>query len=143
MRDPSDDVFPMIAPFGSIVLGRSVLEEEIHVIDEMRAHLFVAPTDHGLLHDSNRYPPKAIIGLTFRHSTGQFLRPEEFSGGLNCSYRSSDPSGRSRFDLARQRIGAYSVKRGLLLILTGYNDRRWDRQITYDRFATLKKGGAF
>ena len=44
-------------------------------------HPFGEPTGYELVHEGKRYPPKAVIGLTFRHLTGQILRPEEFSGG--------------------------------------------------------------
>ncbi len=44
-------------------------------------HPFGASTGYELVHDGKRYPPKAVIGLAYRHLTGQILRPEEFSGG--------------------------------------------------------------
>ncbi len=44
-------------------------------------HPFGAPTGYELVHDEKRYPPKAVIGLAFRHLTGQILPPEAFSGG--------------------------------------------------------------
>src|SRR5437763_4047741 len=44
-------------------------------------HPFGAPTGYELVHEGRRYPPKAVIGLAFRHLTGQILPPEDFSGG--------------------------------------------------------------
>jgi len=44
-------------------------------------HPFGAPTGYELVHEGRRYPPKAVIGLAYRHLAGRLLRPEEFSGG--------------------------------------------------------------
>jgi hypothetical protein len=44
-------------------------------------HPFGAPTGYELVHDGKRYPPKAVVGLAFRHLKGGILKPEEFSGG--------------------------------------------------------------
>src|SRR3954469_1632938 len=44
-------------------------------------HEFGAPTGYELVHQGRRYPPKAVIGLAFRHHRGSILLPEEFSGG--------------------------------------------------------------
>jgi hypothetical protein len=44
-------------------------------------HPFGAPTGYELVYQGRRYPPKAVIGLAFRHYVGQVLPPEEFSGG--------------------------------------------------------------
>ena len=50
-------------------------------LDAGVAHLFGDPTKYELLWEGKRYPPKAVVGLAFRHLTGQALRPEDFSGG--------------------------------------------------------------
>jgi hypothetical protein len=50
-------------------------------LDASADHPFGAPTGYELVHDGRRYPPKAAIGLAYRHLAGRFLRPEEFSGG--------------------------------------------------------------
>ena len=42
---------------------------------------FGLPTGYELLHDGKRYAPKEVVGLAFKHLTGQMLRPEDFSGG--------------------------------------------------------------
>jgi hypothetical protein len=42
---------------------------------------FGSPTGYELVHDGKRYAPKAVIGLAFKHLTGQMLGPEEFNGG--------------------------------------------------------------
>jgi hypothetical protein len=44
-------------------------------------HPFGQPTGYELLHDGKRYAPKTVIGLAFRHLTGEMLGPEDFSGG--------------------------------------------------------------
>jgi hypothetical protein len=44
-------------------------------------HPFGEPTGYELLHEGRRYPPKAVIGLAYRHLAGRTLRPDEFSGG--------------------------------------------------------------
>src|SRR5690349_7292378 len=44
-------------------------------------HPFGPPTGYELVHRGRRYPPKAVIGLAYRHHAGRILRPEEFSGG--------------------------------------------------------------
>lgn len=43
-------------------------------------HDFGDPT-YELLWEGQRYAPKAVIGLAFRHLLGRPLRPEDFSGG--------------------------------------------------------------
>ena len=44
-------------------------------------HPFYAPTGYEVVHEGRRYPPKAVIGLAFRHLRGEILPPEAFSGG--------------------------------------------------------------
>ena len=43
-------------------------------------HPFDAPTGYELVHQGKRYPPKAVIGLAFRHLGGAIFPPEQFSG---------------------------------------------------------------
>ena len=50
-------------------------------LDSGMDHPFGPPTGYELVHEGSRYPPKAVIGLAFRHLTGRVLMPEEFSGG--------------------------------------------------------------
>src|SRR5918997_220273 len=50
-------------------------------LDTGAEHPFGAPTGYQLAHGGHRYPPKAVIGLAFRHHTGRVRLPEEFSGG--------------------------------------------------------------
>lgn len=42
---------------------------------------FGQATGYELLHNGKRYAPKAVIGLAFKHLTGEILGHEEFSGG--------------------------------------------------------------
>jgi hypothetical protein len=44
-------------------------------------HPFGSPTGYEVVHEGRRYPPKAVIGLAFRHLRGEILSPEAFSGG--------------------------------------------------------------
>jgi hypothetical protein len=50
-------------------------------LDSSIAHPFGPSTGYELRHDGKRYAPKAVIGLAYKHLTGQVLGPEEFSGG--------------------------------------------------------------
>ncbi len=43
-------------------------------------HPFGKPTGYELVHADKRYAPKAVVGVAFRHVTGQILQPSEFSG---------------------------------------------------------------
>jgi hypothetical protein len=62
-------------------LGREHVLRALADLDAGIEHPFGLPTGYELVHEGKRYPPKAVIGLAFRHLTGQLLRPEEFSGG--------------------------------------------------------------
>jgi hypothetical protein len=42
---------------------------------------FGPSTKYDLLHNSNRYPPKAAMGIATRRTLGRPMRPDEFSGG--------------------------------------------------------------
>ncbi len=44
-------------------------------------HPFGPPTGYELIYDGKRYPPKAVVGIAFRHLTGSILPPDAFSGG--------------------------------------------------------------
>jgi hypothetical protein len=50
-------------------------------LDVGAEHPFGTPTGYELVHDGKRYPPKAVIGLAYRHFAGRILQPDEFSGG--------------------------------------------------------------
>ncbi len=59
-------------------------EHVILALSELDAgveHPFRSPTGYELVRERRRYPPKAVIGLAFRHLSGQILPPEAFSGG--------------------------------------------------------------
>jgi hypothetical protein len=47
------------------------------------AHDFGDSTRYDLIHESKRYPPKAILGLAARRILGRPLRPSEFQAGEN------------------------------------------------------------
>jgi len=44
-------------------------------------HRFGNPTGYELIHEGQRYAPKAVVGLACKYLIGCALRPEEFSGG--------------------------------------------------------------
>jgi hypothetical protein len=50
-------------------------------LDTGVTHPFGLPTGYELLHGGKHYAPKAVIGLAFKHMTGQTLGPDDFSGG--------------------------------------------------------------
>jgi len=50
-------------------------------LDSAIEHSFGSPTGYELVRDGKRYPPKAVVGLAFKHLTGSILGLEEFSGG--------------------------------------------------------------
>ncbi len=45
-------------------------------------HRFGHSTTYDLLHEGERYPPKAIVGLAAAYILGKPLQPEDFGGGL-------------------------------------------------------------
>jgi len=45
-------------------------------------HRFGHSTTYDVLHEGERYPPKAIIGLAAAYILGKPLQPEDFGGGL-------------------------------------------------------------
>ena len=45
-------------------------------------HGFGHSTTYDLLHEGERYPPKAIVGLAAAYVLGEPLKPEDFGGGL-------------------------------------------------------------
>jgi hypothetical protein len=62
-------------------LSREHVLRAIADLDAGAEHPFGAPTGYELVHEGKRYPPKAVVGLAYRHLAGRLLRPEEFSGG--------------------------------------------------------------
>jgi hypothetical protein len=62
-------------------LTRENVLEALADLDAGLEHPFGTPTGYELVHESRRYPPKAVIGLACRSLLGGVLLPEEFSGG--------------------------------------------------------------
>src|SRR4051812_46452291 len=62
-------------------LAREHVLRALAGLDAGVEHPFGAPTGYELVHQGRRYPPKAVIGMAFRHLAGRILQPEEFSGG--------------------------------------------------------------
>lgn len=53
-------------------------EHGLRAIADLEAgveHPFGAPTGYELVHEGRRYPPKAVIGLAYRHLASRLLRP--------------------------------------------------------------------
>lgn len=61
-----------------------------HVLQAIRAledgvdHDFGESRDYDLLHDSRRYPPKAVVGIAAGFATGQQVHHSEFSSGIGA-----------------------------------------------------------
>lgn len=53
----------------------------IRDIDRGAVHPFGPSTRYELLYDGKRYPPKAVVGLAFKHASGRAIGPEDFSAG--------------------------------------------------------------
>ena len=56
-------------------------------------HEFGNPTGYELVYEGNRYAPKAVVGIAFRHVTGEILHPSKFSGG--------ESPGQANYELRR------------------------------------------
>lgn len=56
-------------------------------------HSFGKATGYELAHDGKRYAPKAVIGIAFRHLTGEILHHSQFSGG--------EATGQANYELRR------------------------------------------
>jgi hypothetical protein len=50
-------------------------------LDSGFSHPFGQPTGYELLHEGQRYAPKAVVGIAYRHLAGRVLQHGEFSGG--------------------------------------------------------------
>src|SRR5262249_60224340 len=74
-------------------------------------HRFGAPTGYELVHQGRRYPPKAIIGLAFRHYVGHVLPPEEFSGGGQPGPANAGLRGRG-FTVEKKRATVTQTRQG-------------------------------
>src|SRR5271155_4841172 len=44
-------------------------------------HPFGTPVTYELIYDDKRYPPKAVVGLAYKHLTGEIIGPKDFWGG--------------------------------------------------------------
>ena len=62
-------------------LTRDHVLQALDDLDAGADHPFGPPTGYELVHRGRRYPPKAVVGLAFRHLGGRMLAPEDFSGG--------------------------------------------------------------
>lgn len=75
---PEEQHMPKAIPDG---LTKQHVLLALQDLDEGIDHGFKQPIHYELVHDGKRYPPKAVVGVAFRHLTGSILPPEEFSGG--------------------------------------------------------------
>lgn len=60
-------------------------EHVVQAIEALRQgleHDFGESRDYDVLHNGNRYPPKAVIGIAAEYATGQRLHPADFSSGV-------------------------------------------------------------
>jgi hypothetical protein len=74
-------------------LTREYVLKAIADLDAGIDHPFGKPTKFELVHAGNRYAPKAVIGIAFRHLTGETLHHREFSGG--------EAPGQANYELRR------------------------------------------
>jgi hypothetical protein len=74
-------------------LNREHVIKALADLDAGIDHPFGKPTKFELVHDSNRYAPKAVVGIAFRHLTGEILHHREFSGG--------EAPGQANYELRR------------------------------------------
>ena len=65
-------------------------------------HPFGRPTGYELVHDGKHYAPKAVVGIAFRHLTGEILHHSKFSGG--------EAPGQANYEL--RRLGFQVVSKG-------------------------------
>jgi len=49
-------------------------------------HSFGNAKKFSLVHNNKQYPPKAVVGVAFRHHIGRILEPSEFSGGEDSGH---------------------------------------------------------
>jgi hypothetical protein len=70
-------------------LTRNHVLKAIADLDAGIEHPFGKPTGYEFVHGEKRYAPKAVVGIAFRHVTGQILKPSEFSGGERNALRST------------------------------------------------------
>jgi hypothetical protein len=62
-------------------LNREHILKALADLDAGIEHSFGEPTHFQLIHVGKRYAPKAVIGIAFRHLTGEILHHSVFSGG--------------------------------------------------------------
>ena len=74
-------------------LTREHILKAIADLDSGIDHPFGQPTGYELIHEGKNYPPKAVIGIAFRHLAGEVLLPERFSGG--------EAPGQANYELRR------------------------------------------
>lgn len=81
---------PQSIPTG---LTRDHVLKALADLDAGIEHPFGRPTGYEAVHDGKRYAPKAVIGIAFRHLTGEILHPGRFSGG--------EAPGQANYELRR------------------------------------------
>jgi hypothetical protein len=69
---------PDVIPKG---ITKEDVEQAIADYGAGASHGFGSSTKYDILHDGQRYPPKAIVGLAARRIAGRTLGPEDFKGG--------------------------------------------------------------
>jgi hypothetical protein len=97
-----------------------------HVLDALREldaavqQPFGEPTGYVLVHEGRQYPPKAVVGLAFRHLRGTVLPPQEFSGGEAWG-QANYVLGQLGFDVQRKTLtGEEWTRQEVELIVADY-----------------------
>ncbi len=74
-------------------LAREHILKALADLDAGIEHPFGEPTRFQVVHSGKRYAPKAVIGIAFRHLTGEILHHSQFSGG--------EAPGQANYELRR------------------------------------------
>lgn len=94
-------------------------------LDSGIEHNFKKAVHYELVHDGRLYPPKAVVGIAFRHLTGSILEPHEFSGGQK-SGQANHVLDKLGFTVQRkQHDNAYITSRRSLPDKRGLEDVVW------------------
>ena len=95
-------------------LTREYVLEALADLDAGIEHPFGQPTKFEVVHEGNRYPPKAVIGLACRYSLGRLLRLARLVdvfriGGQGQAFRDFLEAGRKLGMSEVEIVGAWQA----------------------------------
>lgn len=97
-------------------------------------HNFHESEKYDLIHDGNRFPPKAILGIAARRSAGHVLEPSDFSGGEGSAcFRALRRCG---FEIILKPNAQQAPK----TYLYAWNPSKWDWEEFKDAVAKVQAG---